>query len=157
MMEFVVDLKFMYQDPSTEKAVLEFDLMDRVAGPDVGLCYTFLLNTSTLIATVKLPINVSLNRHDALTTAGAYKPLKIICTLLKRGIKEQKPRMFMYSTDSAMIQESNRKMFISCNVHSILISSVPGAPVKTKINSLLVTCAILSQSESNTAIFRIRI
>ena len=148
MMEFIVDLKFMYQDPSTEKAVLEFDLMDRVAGPDVGLCYTFLL--STLIATEK---RLFLNRHDALTTAGAYKPLKIICTLLKQGIKEKKPRMSMFSTDSATIQESNRKMFISCNVHSILISGVPVAPVKTKINSLSVTRAILSQSESNTAIF----
>ena len=35
-MEYVVDLKFVYQDESATSAVLQFDLMGRVRGPDVS-------------------------------------------------------------------------------------------------------------------------
>ena len=44
-MEYVVDLKFVYQDESATSAVLQFDLMGRVRGPDVS----YIVSVSVLL------------------------------------------------------------------------------------------------------------
>ena len=67
-MEYVVDLKFVYQDESATSAVLQFDLMGRVRGPDVS----YIVSVSVLLL-VQIFTRLKITRCASIVSMWCYR------------------------------------------------------------------------------------